>query len=72
MTILTLPAALKQINADAFRGASAQVVIIPDGCESVGSNAFADCENLRYVFLPEGLIPMEDAFGEETVELIYR
>ena len=72
MTVLTLPAALKQISANASRGASMQVVIIPDGCESVGSNAFADCGSLMYVFLPDGTALAEDAFGEETVEVIYR
>ena len=72
MTVLTLPASLKQINASAFRGASAQVVVIPDGCQSVGSGAFADCTSLKYVFLPEGLTLPEDAFGGATVELIYR
>ena len=71
MTTLTLPASLKQIGADAFRGAAAQVVIVPDGCRSIASGAFTGCAELRYVFLPEGVTIAEDAFGA-AVELIYR
>ena len=29
-----------------------QAVIIPDGCTSIGSRAFADCKNLLYVRIP--------------------
>ena len=72
MTVLTLPASLEQINANAFRGASEQGVVIPDGCRSVGAGAFAGCDDLQYVFLPEGLTLPEDAVGGATVELIYR
>ena len=47
-----LPADLKAIESDAFSGISARFVWIPDGVKSIGDNAFAECPNLEYVYLP--------------------
>lgn len=70
-TALDLPADLTAIEAGAFIGADAEMVIIPAGCTSIGSRAFANMPNLRYVQLPEGTSVAEDAFaGCGTVEFI--
>ena len=39
--ILTLPANLTRIDAKAFYGVTAQKVVLPSSCESIGSMAFA-------------------------------
>ena len=60
---LVLPAALSEVDEEAFAGISAQKVVIPDTVTSVGSRAFADCSNLLLVELPSdcsGFAP--DAF----------
>ena len=49
---LTIPSGTSRIEAEAFEGAACEVVIIPDGIESIGSRAFANCPNLIYVSLP--------------------
>lgn len=48
----TLPAGLTQIEAEAFAGTAFEAVEIPDGCESIGNKAFANCQNLMYVRIP--------------------
>ena len=52
MTTIRLPAGLKTVEANAFEGLAAQAVIIPSGCTSIGSEAFANCPNLLYVQIP--------------------
>ena len=73
---MTLPASLNEIKEEALIGATMRVIIVPDSCTVIGKRAFADCLQLRYVFLPaalEGKLP-DDAFeGCSTdIHLIYQ
>ena len=71
MNVLKLPMGLTRIEDEAFCGISAQVIVLPEGCLSIGHNAFADCEALRYVVLPASQLEIaRDAFGAGTPELI--
>lgn len=75
MTILKLPDSLNTIEPEAFAGTAAEVIILPDGCTSVGSKAFADCDNLVYVFVPaslEGKLPDDVFDGCEGVQIIVK
>lgn len=67
---LDLPDDLTRIEDGAFQGGAFQVVIIPDGCTSIGSMAFAYCQNLRYVSYKEGTIIAEDAFTGSPVQVL--
>lgn len=70
---LTLPAFMKVIGEEAFANTSVQAVILPAGCRRIERRAFADCEQLRYVFLPEGIeFIAEDAFEHSDVILVYQ
>ena len=64
LTKLILPAGLKRIEESAFDGTAAQAVIIPAGCEYIGSKAFRKCPNLMYVQYYEGTQVADDAFAE--------
>ncbi len=46
---MTLPAALTEIETEAFAGLPVQVVILPAGVITIGVGAFADCNELRLV-----------------------
>ena len=50
--VLLLPKRLTEIDAEAFKGTACEVVIIPEGCTTIGENAFAKCMNLVYVRIP--------------------
>ncbi|MCR5843721.1 MAG: leucine-rich repeat domain-containing protein [Oscillospiraceae bacterium] len=58
----TLPAAIRTIEESAFEGAAMTVVDIPDGCESIGANAFKDCANLTQIHIPAGCAIGDGAF----------
>lgn len=62
---------LSVISDEAFQGAACQAVLIPEGCVSIGSRAFANCQNLVYVYLPASMKSIAaDAFdGCGTVML---
>ena len=60
LDMLWLPESVSKIGDEAFEGDAFQGVIIPDGCASIGSRAFANCENLRYVYIPESVTEIED------------
>lgn len=60
---LILPAALREIGAEAFAGLPMDAVIVPDGCTIISSRAFADCENLIYARIPADASDIaDDAF----------
>ena len=53
---------MTEIEAEAFSGIAAEAVIIPEGCLTIGSKAFADCPNLKYAQIPANTSYAEDAF----------
>lgn len=67
--LLKLPAALLQIDAEAFRYSIMDAVIVPEKAESIGSKAFADCDDLRIIYMPDSIVQIaEDAFdGSDNV-----
>ena len=71
---LTLPAGLTEIEVEAFMGdTTVEAVIVPEGCESIGERAFAECENLVYIRVPASTYIEYDAFedcGEVTIERV--
>ncbi len=68
---LALPADLAVIEAEAFLGDAAEMVVIPASCTAIGSRAFADMPNLHYVQLPSGTVVAPDAFsGSPVLEFI--
>ncbi len=50
--VLELPAGLTAIEANAFEGIDAQLIILPAGIRSIAGNAFANCTDLTAVILP--------------------
>ena len=63
-----LPAAIQTVEDGAFEGAAMHVVYVPDGCTSVGANAFLDCKNLTQIRLPKDCTIDPAAFsGCDTV-----
>ena len=50
------------IGMNAFENNACEADVIPEGCQSVGSHAFQNCKNLRYVRLPYDLEIASDAF----------
>ena len=63
LTTLKLPDGLTRIEDNAFEGGAFQAVIIPDGCMSIGTDAFKDCANLIYVSYPSGITGIDEAFA---------
>ena len=60
---LALPTALKTINAKAFEKTAADYVLIPVGTITIGSRAFADAPNLRFITVPDSVTDIApDAF----------
>ena len=62
-----LPDSLTTIEAEAFEGGAFRYVQLSEGTASISSRAFADCPNLRYIYIPEatGTIA-KDAFEGVT------
>ena len=51
--------ALKTIEEEAFEGIAAVNVHISDNVETLGSRAFANCPNLRSIYIPESVKKIE-------------
>ena len=64
-------AMLKEIEDEAFMGLAVEGIIIPDGCTTIGSKAFADCPNLIYIKIPASVTSIaDDAFeGSNQVRI---
>lgn len=61
-----MPGALTDIEAEAFAGCAFTFVKLSENTVNIGSRAFADCPNLKYIYIPEGAAVDETAF--ENVE----
>ena len=60
---LALPAALRTIADSAFARTAADHVLLPAGTTAIGSRAFADAPNLRFVTVPDSVTSIApDAF----------
>lgn len=55
LPILSLPEDLKTIEEGAFDGSAAACVVVPDGCETIGDYAFANCPTLTIIRLPDSV-----------------
>ena len=55
-----LPTNIKRVAPGAFEGIAAGIVVIPDGCESIGTRAFAGCRNLVQVYIPSSVMNVDD------------
>ena len=60
MKIMKLPAQLKTIEEEALSGIFAQAIIVPNGCMTIKANAFADCPNLVYVWIPKSVTSISE------------
>ena len=68
---LILPAFLNEIGEEAFAGIAVRMVVVPDGCTSIGSRAFANCPNLVRIVVPAGIYIADDAFeGSPKVTVV--
>ena len=52
---IALPSSLKTIEADAFLASRLGCVKLPEGCESIGPRAFAYCDALKQVYIPDSV-----------------
>ena len=69
--VMKLPADLKIVQQEAFRGSAAESIVLPDGCAEIGAKAFAACAGLRRVEIPASVaVIAEDAFEGCSNELV--
>ena len=70
--VLKLPADLREVKRNSFFFTGPQMIILPEGCESVGENAFADCNKLLYILVPAGkdIAMADDAFDRDKVTVL--
>ena len=65
-----LPDSLIAIKEDAFSGGEFTFVQLPDNALSIGSGAFANCQKLRYIIIPENVDDIADTAFENEVTII--
>ena len=67
----TLPASLTAIETEAFMQTPAVIVELPEGCERIGSRAFAESESLAVVLIPGTVTEIDaSAFDGCTENLV--
>lgn len=65
--LLNLPTSMNTVEEEAFAGGSFVYVNVPSSTVSIGPRAFADCPNLRYVFIHDGLNIDPSAFADTVI-----
>ena len=58
--VLTLPASLTVLDAEAFYGTSAEKAVLPENCTTIGEKAFGHAANLKEINLPASLVSIAD------------
>ena len=62
---LVLPASLNTISEEAFAGGAFRYVKLSEQTESIGPFAFANCPNLKYIYIPNETTMIDgNAFGD--------
>lgn len=62
-----LPAALSQIGEEAFSGGAFTFAVLPENAVTVGPLAFADCDDLLFIYIPTSVEDIDStAFGDVT------
>ena len=62
---MILPMGLKEIEEEAFVEMTASVVICPDDLQSIGARAFANCPELRQIYIPESCVTIDVSAFED-------
>ena len=69
---LILPSSLITIEPEAFRGNAFTRIKLSDQTQSIGQFAFADCPNLRSIYIPAATTAIDPrAFGDRKELIIY-
>ncbi len=64
---LVLPAALIEIEEEAFRDGAFSFAVLPENAVTVGPLAFADCDDLLFIYIPASVEDIDStAFGSLT------
>lgn len=50
---LILPSSMETIEEEAFEGGAFKYIVLPEGAVTIGKRAFADCPNLKDIYIPE-------------------
>ena len=58
---------LRSIGTEAFTGVAIDTLILPEGIDSISSNAFSSCVNLKVVSIPSSLQYAPAGSGDESV-----
>lgn len=67
-----LPASLTIIDSEAFAGGAFRYAKLPEQAIIIEENAFADCSNLMYIYIPATVTQIDqDAFGSRTKLTIF-
>lgn len=70
---LTLANNVVTVGEGAYEGSNYEIVIINDGCTSIGSRAFANCSRLQTVVIPESVVSIaDDAFANHPANMMIR
>ena len=56
---IQIPAGIKSIADQAFMGTASRRVIIPDGCLTIGMEAFANAKNLTEIHIPDSVVTID-------------
>lgn len=67
-----LPDDLVVIGTDAFRNVAVEAFVLPAGCQEIQSGAFADCSQLKAVYIASADMTIaDDAFSGSTQVIIF-
>ena len=69
---IKIPSEVRAIGEAAFKGSKIKSLVISNNVIAIGRNAFEDCPNLEFLFIPKSVAEVGvDAFKEDTKLTIY-
>lgn len=66
-----LPDDIREIGDEAFAGSDVENVVLPFGCEKIGSKAFSGCPALRHIVIPNSVTSIDTSAFADSPNVVF-
>ena len=69
-SLMTLPSGLTELSDEAMMGIGCTSIVLQEGIETIGDRAFANCELLQTLALPDSLLEVGESILDQSTQAV--